>query len=87
MKATPGRKNTVLLGKCIYEANKDNPDIRNMIAIRTCPPGAEALVKALRRAGIEINPEILKFRGRTAASNMKPYENRPEFDESLFKIE
>ncbi|HYA42522.1 MAG TPA: DUF362 domain-containing protein, partial [Syntrophobacteraceae bacterium] len=87
MKPTPGRKHTILLGKCMYEANKNNPDLKNMIAVKTCPPDPEALVKTLHRVGIQVNPEILEFRGRTAGSNVKPYENKPEFDESFFRIE
>jgi len=87
MKPTPGRKNTILLGKCMYVANKNNPDIKNMIAVKTCPPAPEAVVKALRQAGIEVNPDILKGRDKTAGSYMKRYEGRPEFDESLFRID
>ena len=34
MKATPGHKKTILLGKCIYQANKDNPHIQEMLAVK-----------------------------------------------------
>ncbi|MFZ0943906.1 MAG: DUF362 domain-containing protein [Syntrophobacteraceae bacterium] len=87
MKPTPGRKTTVLLGKCMYVANKNNPDIKNMIAVKTCPPAPEAVVKALHQAGIEVSPEILKTRDKTMGSYMKRYEGKPEFDESLFRID
>jgi hypothetical protein len=87
MKPTPGRKNTILLGKCMYEANKNNPDIKNMIAVKTCPPAPDAVVKALHEAGIEVNPELLKGRDKTVGSYMKRYEGKPEFDESLFRID
>lgn len=86
MKPTPGRKNTILLGKCMYVANKNNPNIKNMIAVKTCPPAPEAIVKALQQAGIEVNPEILD-RDKTMASFLKRYEGKPEFDESLFRID
>jgi hypothetical protein len=87
MKPTPGRRNTILLGKCMYEANKNNSDIQKMIAVRTCPPAPEAIVEALNQAGIEVDPENLKGREYLAGSYMKRYEGRPEFDESLFRIE
>jgi len=87
MKPTPGRKNTILLGRCMYEANKNNPDIKNMIAVKTCPPAPDAVVKALHEAGIEVNPELLKGRDKTVGSYMKRYEGKPEFDESLFRID
>lgn len=87
MKPTPGRKHTILLGKCMYEANKNNPDIKNMIAVKTCPPAPEAVVKALHQAGVEVDPEILKGRAKIVGSYLKRYEGKPEFDESFFRID
>jgi uncharacterized protein (DUF362 family) len=87
MKPTPGRKHTILLGKCMYAANKNNPDIKNLIAVKTCPPAPEAVVKALHQAGIAVDPAILTGRDKTVGSYMKRYEGKPEFDESLFRIE
>ncbi len=87
MKPTPGRKHTILLGKCMYEANKHHPDIKKMTAVKTCPPSPDALVKALHQVGIEVNPELLSGRHLTVGSYMKRYEGKPEFDESLFRIE
>jgi hypothetical protein len=36
-KPTPGKKKTILFGKSIYQAQKDNPDIQEMIPIKGCP--------------------------------------------------
>ncbi len=87
MKPTPGRNHTILLGKCMYQANKDNPDIKHMIAVKTCPPAPEAVVDALHQAGIEVDPAILAGREKIVALYMKRYEGKPEFDESLFRID
>jgi len=87
MKPTPGRKHTILLGKCMFEANKDNPNIKNMIAVKTCPPAPDAVIKALHQAGVEVDPTILKSRDKVVASHMKRYEGKPEFDESFFRID
>jgi uncharacterized protein (DUF362 family) len=38
MQPTPGMEKTILVGKCIYQAHKDNPDIKEMIAVKGCPP-------------------------------------------------
>ena len=38
LKPTPGKKKTILLGKCMYEANKENPDINELYAVKGCPP-------------------------------------------------
>ncbi len=53
MKPTPGRKNTILLGKCVYVANKNNPDIKNMIAVKTCPPAPERSSKRCAGPGLK----------------------------------
>jgi uncharacterized protein (DUF362 family) len=87
MKATPGRKHTILLGKCMYEAHKNHPDIENMIAVKTCPPSPEAVVKALHQAGIEVNPAVFEHMDKGPALFMKRYEDKPEFDESFFRVE
>lgn len=87
MKPTPGKKKTILIGKCIFEANKDSPDIREMIAAKGCPPSPEAIVKAFHEAGIEVDPVFFEEKNVLPKFFMKRYEGRPEFDESFFRIE
>jgi len=87
MKPPPGKKHRILLAKCIYQANKNNPDIQHMIPVKTCPPSAEAVVAALHEAGLDVNPAILKGRDQTVGAFMKRYKDKPEFDESLFRID
>jgi uncharacterized protein (DUF362 family) len=87
MKPTPGKKKTVLIGKCLYEANKNNPDIGKMISVKTCPPSPEAVVLALHQAGVEVNPEIFKHMDMVPGFFMRHYEGKPEFDESFFRID
>jgi hypothetical protein len=60
MKPERGKKKTILFGKCMYQANKDNPDIKEMIAIKGCPPRPETVYKALQKAGIEVDPVIFE---------------------------
>jgi uncharacterized protein (DUF362 family) len=86
MKPTPGRKKTVLLGKCIYQANKDNPDINEMIPVKGCPPSSKDIIQALHKAGINVNPDHIENTDRAMAFNMKKYEGKPEFDEFFFKV-
>ena len=86
MKPTPGKK-TILLGRCLYQANKDHPNIDDMIAIKSCPPSPDAVIKALHEAGIDVNPTILQNLDKVPAFAMKRFEDKPEFEESFFKIE
>jgi coenzyme F420-reducing hydrogenase gamma subunit len=87
MKPTPGKKKTILLGKCIYQANKDNPDIQEMIAVKGCPPSTKQIVNAFHQAGIPLNPKIFENMDSAPGFFMKKYKGRPEFDESFFRIE
>jgi hypothetical protein len=85
MKPTPGMKKTVLVGKCIYQANKDNPDIQELIAIKGCPPKMEEVVKALHRAGIEVNAQLFEHADQMPGFFMQRYEGKPEYEEALFR--
>jgi uncharacterized protein (DUF362 family) len=84
MKPSPGKTKTILLGKCMYQANKDHPDIREMIAVKGCPPSPKAVVRAFHQAGIELNPSIFENMDKFPGFFMKKYEGKPEFDEAFF---
>ena len=86
MKPTPGMKKTVLLGKCMCEANKDHPDIHEMIPVKGCPPPTKAIVKALHQAGIQVDPAIFEHLDLAPGFFMGRYEGKPEFDENFFRV-
>jgi uncharacterized protein (DUF362 family) len=86
MQASPGKKKTILIGRCMVQANKDNADIQEMIAVKGCPPPPKGVVQALHRAGIEVNPAILEQIELAPGFFLGRYEGKPEFDESLFTI-
>lgn len=60
MRLTPEKKKTILIGKRMYDANRDHPHIKEMIGVKGCPPSSKAVVKALHQAGIEVNPIIFE---------------------------
>jgi uncharacterized protein (DUF362 family)/Ni,Fe-hydrogenase III small subunit len=86
MQASPGKKKTLLLGKCVYEANRNNPHIQEMLAIKGCPPSHQAIFRALRHAGIEADPELFEHMDRAMGIHMKKYREKPEFDESFYQV-
>lgn len=86
MKPTPGKNKTILLGKCIYQANKENPSIKEMIAVKGCPPSPKAIFKALQKAGIEVDYDYFENIDKTPGRFMKRYEESPEFEESFYHI-
>jgi hypothetical protein len=86
MQPTKGMKKTILLGKCMYQLHKNNPDIQEMIAIKGCPPKPDDIVKALHQAGIEADPGLFENIDQLPGFFMSRYENKPEFDEGFFRI-
>ncbi len=86
MEPSPGKNKTILLGKCMYLKNRNHPNIKEMIAVKGCPPSPQEVVKAFHKAGIELDPSIFENMEKTPAFFMKRYEGKPEYDESLFQI-
>jgi len=87
MKPTPGMKKTVLLGKCMYQAHKDSPDIQEAFPVKGCPPNPNQIVKALQKAGIEVDSTLFDNADQAPGFYMKRYEGNPDFDESFHRIE
>ena len=87
MQPTPGMKKTILLGKCMFRAHKDHPDIQEMITVKGCPPSPQSMLKALHQAGIEADPGLFENIEQLPGFFMNRYKDRPEFDESFFHVE
>jgi uncharacterized protein (DUF362 family) len=81
------KKKTILFGKCMYELNKDSPDMKEFYPIKGCPPDVKEIIKALKWAGIEINTILLERREILLEYLMGLYKDKPEFDEKFFKVE
>jgi uncharacterized protein (DUF362 family) len=86
MKPSPGKRKTILLGKCIYQANKDDPRIREMIAVKGCPPSPRQIVDAFHHAGISVDSEVIEHLESMPGMFMKKYERKAEFDETFFAL-
>jgi uncharacterized protein (DUF362 family) len=87
MSPTPGKKKTIMLGKCIYQAHKDNPDIQEAIPIKGCPPKPADMLKALHQAGIDADPGLFDNIEALPGFYMERYKDKPEFDEAFFQVE
>ncbi|MFX1503195.1 MAG: DUF362 domain-containing protein [Promethearchaeota archaeon] len=86
MKPTPGMNKTILVGQCIYNANKDDPNINEMIPVKGCPPSIEDVQIALKKAGIKVPLYFFKNLDKAPLLFMGRYQNNPEFEESFFQI-
>ena len=70
----------------MYQANKENTDIQEMIAVKGCPPDLKEVFHALRQAGIEVSPIFFENMDMAGGFFMKRYEGKPEFDESFYQV-
>jgi uncharacterized protein (DUF362 family) len=86
MKPTPGMKKTILLGKCIYRAHKDNPDIQELIPVKGCPPKPQDMLNALHTAGITADPALFENIDKMPGFFMRRFEGKPEYDEAFFQV-
>lgn len=86
MKPTPGMKKTILIGKCMYQTNKDDPNIVEGIAVKGCPPEPTEIVEAFRKAGIPLDPTLFEQADALPGFFMQRYVDRPEFEEAHFRV-
>lgn len=86
MDPTPGMNKTILVGKCMYAKHKNNPEIKEMLAIKGCPPKPDQVAEALHAAGIEVNPEIFANMDKAPGFFLSRYEGKPEFEEGFFQV-
>lgn len=86
MEPTEGKKKTILLGKCMYQKNRKHPNIREMIAVKGCPPSPKEVLEAFHKAGVELNPAIFENMEKAPAFFLKRYEGKPEYEESFFRV-
>jgi uncharacterized protein (DUF362 family) len=87
MQPTAGMKKTILVGQCMYKAHKNNPDIRERIAVKGCPPEPRELLAALQRAGIEADPGLFENMDQLPGFFMGRYAGKPEFEEGHFQAQ
>jgi len=87
MEPTSGMGATILLGQCMYNKNKDHPNINKMLVAKGCPPDPREIVTAFNEAGIELDSQLFEQVDQLPGFFMSRYEDDPDFDESFYKIE
>lgn len=79
--ASPGFEKTVLFGKCAYQRNKDNPNIKKPIIIKGCPPDLKEFQGLLKEEGIDCDyDEYVKYRNYI----FNRYKDKEGFDLGLY---
>lgn len=82
-KASPGFDYSVLYGKCACSLNKNNPNIKNAIAIKGCPPDKDEFIESLKQAGIHCDyGQYVSFRHYRYSR----YKKEDGFDPDLYKL-
>lgn len=86
MEPTEGNNKTILVGQCQYNKNKDHPNIKELIAIKGCPPSKEEIQTALKAAGIRVPGYFFKNLDSGPLLFYQRYKDNPEYDETLYQI-
>ncbi|MFX1456865.1 MAG: DUF362 domain-containing protein [Promethearchaeota archaeon] len=88
MNPSPGKKKTILLGQCMVNKHRKNPNIKEMIPIKGCPVKPENITEAFHKVGIYIPSDFFENLDNIPAFFGLAYKNRfNEFQESFFNEE
>jgi uncharacterized protein (DUF362 family) len=81
MKARPGYDKTILLGNCIIKANRNNPNIKEAVEVKGCPPMIESLKEALSYCGVDFEEGAYDYYLNQLATK---YDDKEGFDKSFY---
>jgi uncharacterized protein (DUF362 family) len=87
MEPLPGKDKTVLLGQCMVKKHSGHPNIKELFAIPGCPPDPITAAETIRRAGIPVETGIFQNIDGALGFMMAKYKDKPEFEESFFRID
>jgi hypothetical protein len=86
MASQPGKKKTILLGQCMCRRHRDNPAIREAILVDGCPPDPKAIVDAFHEVGIDVDANLIENYEQLPGFLMARYKDKPDFEESFFRV-
>lgn len=86
MQPAKNMNTTVLLGKCMYQVHRDNPNINRMVAVTGCPPRPEDIVKAFETAGVPIDKTLFENMELLPGTFLGKVKGNPEFEERFFQV-
>ena len=81
MLARKDHDKTILLGNCIIKANKDNPNIKEAVEVKGCPPPVESLKEALTFCGVNFTDGAYDYYLNQLSTK---YDGKPEYDKSFY---
>ena len=73
-------KKTLVVGKCMYQKNRYDPTINDLIAIKGCPPSLKTVQEALNEVGIILPQEYYDNLNKGPWYAFGKYKGRPEFE-------
>lgn len=83
MRPSGQAQKSILFGNCMIKENRQNPDIKEAVFVKGCPPSLESVQKALKHCGINASLTIYEEYRR---SLVERYKGREEFDEGFFYL-
>ncbi|MEJ5349837.1 MAG: DUF362 domain-containing protein [Desulfosoma sp.] len=86
MDPTPGKKHTILLGRCMTKRHRNNRAMVHALPVPGCPPEPAAIAHAFHEAGILLDPAVLESYAVYPGRFLKRYAEMPEFEEAFYQV-
>jgi hypothetical protein len=86
LKPSGKHKHTLLLGQCQVKLNKKNPKIKDCVMVKGCPPQKDEFIDAFTKLGIKLPDNPIEWMNNLPSFFMAQYNDKPEFEESFYKI-
>jgi uncharacterized protein (DUF362 family) len=87
LKPSLDMQKSILVGQCMCALNKNYDGSNEIVKIKGCPPDPEEAALAMKGIGIDVDPSFFSNFEIAGAFMMDRYKDKPEFDESYYKIE
>ena len=81
--STGGYDKTFLFGRCIAQANKNNPHIKEAVEIKGCPPTMDEIVNVLNENGIPADLDKYREYRQSLADR---YKDKSEFNDRFYQV-
>jgi len=86
LKPSGNHKHTLLLGQCQVKLNRNNPNIKDCVMVKGCPPKKSEFINAFNKLGIKLPDNPIEWMNNLPSFFMAQYNDKPEFEESFYKI-
>jgi hypothetical protein len=75
-----------LLGQCQVKLNRKNPNIKDCVMVKGCPPKKSEFINAFKKLGIQLPDNPIEWMNNLPSFFMAQYDGKPDFEENFYKL-